>query len=244
MAPPMSARVIQTFLGGIAPFSALSQAELEQLASAAQSIWHRKGARIFEEGAAADCCFVLTAGRLRVVLNSEDGEESVVNEIVPGDLVGEVALLDGYPRSAALVASDKSHLIAIPARAFDVLRRNFAFERELVAQVIARLRDSTEQVRWISSGDAVARVAWSLVRVARREGRREAQWVVIPRKTHEELAAMAGCARETVTRALRELEVNACVQVQKSTMRLDIPRIERYIGAHLGLGPRERLTTT
>ena len=244
MAPSMSARVIQTFLSGVAPFSALSQTELEQLASAAQSNWYRKGARIFEEGASGDCCFVLTAGRLRVVLNSEGGGESVVNEIVPGDLVGEVALLDGYPRSAALVASEKSHLIAIPAKAFDVLRRNPAFERDLVAQVIARLRDSTEHVRWISNGDAVARVAWSLVRVARREGRRDGPAVVIPRKTHEELAAMAGCARETVTRALRGLEEHSCVTSQKNTMRLDIPRIERYIGAHLGLGPRERLATT
>ena len=71
MAVAMSKDVIKRSLAVLAPFSELSEAELDTLARGARSVTVRKNARVFEEGAPADCCLVLTSGRAKVVLSGE-----------------------------------------------------------------------------------------------------------------------------------------------------------------------------
>lgn len=228
MAAPMSASVIKSCLSAVPLFSSLTDAELTQLASAARVVTFRKGARVFEEGAPADCCYVVVAGRAKVVLDSESGDEVALGEVAPGDLVGEVALLDGFTRSAALVAAETCRLIVIPATAFDSLRSNPAFERRLVARVMSTLRDSTEHVRSVATGPSLTRVVWCLGRIARREGKRDGTSVIIPKKPHHELASMAGCTRETVSRALGTLKRKKYVSWDSRTMRLE-DTLQRYL---------------
>ena len=201
------------------------------LAMSARSASYRKNARVFEEGSIADCCFVLTSGRAKVVLDSADGTEVLLADVAPGDLVGEVALLDGFARSAALVALEPCHFIVIPASAFDLLRANAAFERKLVARVMSTLRDSTQHVRHVSNGPSISRVAWCLGRIASREGKRDGKAVIIPKKPHHELAGMAGCTRETVSRALGTLKRKKCISWDAATMRLEIDGLRRYAGS-------------
>src|SRR5688500_18771839 len=111
MGAPMSTGVIKGCLSAVPLFSDLTGTELDFLAAAARSLTFRKGARIFEEGTPADCCYVVTSGRAKVVLDSADGVEIVLGDLSPGDLVGELALLDGFTRSAALVATEACHLL-------------------------------------------------------------------------------------------------------------------------------------
>lgn len=236
----MSPEVVKRYLRAVALFADLSESELDVLASAARDVVFRKGARVFEEGTPADCCYVLTAGRAKVVLESEDGVEILLDDLVPGSLVGELALLDGFTRSAALVTIEPSHFLRIPATAFDRLRSNVAFERKLVARVTSVLRDTNEHVRRVSSGPSVTRVAWCLGRIARREGRRDGKSVVIPKKAHQELAGMAGCTRETVTRALSTLKRKKYVSWDTQTMRLE-DGLQRYIHAELTPAGRQSL---
>ena len=233
MGAPMSTAAVKSRLSAVPLFSGLGASELEFLASAARSVSFRKAARIFEEGALADCCYVLLEGRAKVVLNSEDGGEVLLNDVTPGDLVGEVALLDGFTRSAALLALEPCHLIVIPAAALDALRANPTFERKLVARVMSMLRDTTERVRRVSTGSSIGRVAWCLGRIATREGRREGKNVVIPKKPHHELAGMAGCTRETVSRALSALKRKKIISWDAETMQLDVEGLQRYIRGEL-----------
>jgi CRP-like cAMP-binding protein len=241
MGLPMSMAAIRSHLGAVALFADIGQPELDRLAAAARFVTYRKHARIFEEGSSAECCYLLTAGHARVVLNCDDGDEVLLAEIQPGDLVGELALLDGCARSAALVAAELCHLIVIPAPAFQLLRANKAFEQRLVSQVTSALRDRSEQVRRVATTSSVARVAWCLGRIASREGRREGRIVVIPRKRHQELAGMAGCTRETVSRALSVLKRKQCLSWDAAVMRLQIDGLRRYIrleGADPPAAPR------
>ena len=238
MATPMSTSVVKGCLSAVPLFSDLTDKELDFLASVARSMTFRKGARIFEEGAPADCCYVLTSGRAKVVLDSEDGVEILLGDVSPGDLVGEVALLDGFTRSAALIATEASHLIRIPAAAFDTLRSNLSFERKLVARVTSALRDTNEHVRRVSTGPSITRVAWCLGRIARREGKRDGKAMIIPKKPHQELAGMAGCTRETVSRALGALKRKKYVTWDTHTMRLEVDGLQRYIRSELSVSGR------
>lgn len=225
--------VIRGYLKGVSLFSELPDAELESLAAACRSVVFKKGARIFEEGAPADCCFVLTAGRAQVVLSGNSGAEILLHIVLPAGLVGEVALLDRSHRSASLVAAEQCHLIKIPIASLETLRRNPGFEDKLVARLVTRLRESDDRVRVISTFPSINRVAWCLARIARYSGRREGNLIVIPTASHSELAEMVGCTRETVSRALRALKRRKYVAWDRSSMRLDVEGMQRYLATDL-----------
>jgi len=230
MAGAMGRDVIRGCLQALSPFSELSVAELDTLASGARSLGLKKGARVFEEGSQADCCLVLTAGRAKAVLSADTGSEILLRIIKPISLVGEVALLDGSTRSASLVTMEDCHFIRIPAPLFQQLRRNPEFEQRMVARVASMLRDASDQLRGIATFPAMSRVAWCLGRIARQEGRLEGATVVIPKLTHHELAEMTGCSRETVSRALGTLKRKKYVTWDEDTMRLEMGGFRRLLG--------------
>jgi CRP-like cAMP-binding protein len=225
----MTTATKKEWLKSVNLFSTLSDGELELLAASTASLTAQKHARVFEEGAPGDCCYVMTAGEAHVVLSADGDTEMLVATIRPRMIVGELALLDGSPRSASLVATQLCRFIRIPATAFDELRRNPTFEQRLVKHVATRLRETNEQVRGVALGSSIARVAWCLSRVARQEGTLQRGGIVIPKKAHQELAEMVGCSRETVTRALAALKRRKCVSWSKDTMRLEIEPLQRFL---------------
>jgi len=230
MAVAMSKDGIKSSLAVLTPFSELSEAELDLLASGARSVTVRKNARVFEEGAPADCCLVLTSGRAKVVLSDDNGSDILLRIVRAVSLVGEVALLDRSTRSASLVAMEPCHFIRIPAPLFEQLRRNAGFENRMVARVASMLRDASDQVRGVSTFPAMSRVAWCLGRIARQEGRVDGAIVVIPRLAHQELAEMTGCSRETVSRALNILKRKKCISWDDQNVRLDISVLQKLGG--------------
>ena len=229
MAASMSRSAIRAWLQTVPSFSELSALELERLSAAARSVRARKRARLFEEGSVADCCFVLESGEARVVLSAGSDTEIVLGTLRPGSIVGEIALLDGSTRSAAVVATRDCHFVRIPADAFDQLRSNPRFERKMVAHVIATLREANDQVRGVAPISTMARVTWCFTRIARQEGRRDGTAIVIPRKKHQELADMVACSRETVSRKLEILKRKKCITWDKAVMRLDMDGLRRYL---------------
>ena len=233
MAIGMSRTVIKGYLKSVPLLADLPDEDIDLVVNQARDVSYRRGARVFEEGAAADCCYVLTSGRMRVALSTANGSEILLHVITPTTLVGEVALLDGAARSASLVAIDACHLIRIPAQAFEGLRRNATFEKRVVASVVATLRDSEERVRVIATFPSVNRVAWCLARIARHSGRRDGRAIVVPGTPHQELAEMAGCTRETVTRSLATLRRRKYVSWDASGIRLETDGLQRYLTTEL-----------
>ena len=139
-------------------------------------------------------------------------------------------------RLASLVAAEECHFIRIPAESFERLRKNSAFEDKVVANIAATVRQANNQVRVMASDSTIARVAWCLDRIARHEGKLDGTVAVISRKTHQELAEMIGCARETVSRKLEALRRRKCLSWDKDTMRIDLEKLQRYLPEERG-GP-------
>jgi len=217
--------------------------ELAEVARLARPIPKRKGARVFEEGSAADCCLVLTSGRAKVVLSGTGETEITVGIVEPFTVVGEIGLLDASARSASLIALDACQFIRIPATAFHALRRNAAFENRLLAHVAATLRRANDQLRAIYTFGADDRVAWCLGRLATQRGVRQGTVVLIaPRPAHHELADMAGCSRETVSRALMRLKRKKCVSWDAGSLRLDADALQRHLRGGLALDDVTEIT--
>jgi CRP/FNR family cyclic AMP-dependent transcriptional regulator len=237
MPVPMSKAAMKETLKSVPVFADLTDAELELVASTSRSLSVKRGARVFEEGAPADCCYVLTAGRAKLVLSAEGGTEIIVGLLHPKELTGEVALLDGSARSADLISTEDSHFIRIPKSSFDTLRRNFTFEVRIVAQAVSLLRSANDQVRGTASLPSLSKVAWCLARLARREGTRRGAVVVISKPPHHELAEMAGCARETVTRALGTLKRKKGITWDDDTIAIDVEALQRVLRRDFQIAP-------
>lgn len=118
------------------------------------------------------------------------------------------------------------------------LRANRPFEDRLVAELGSTVRRSDDRVRVVSSFPSVKRVAWCLGRVASVSGRREDGHIVLPKTSHQELAEMAGCTRETVSRAPQLLRKKQYVAVDSRMMRIDIDAMQRYLTNELTVPER------
>jgi len=243
MTTSMSEGVMSELLRRVPMFADLPQAEIESVTRTARALPRRKGARIFEEGSPADCCLVLTSGRAKVALSGAGGAEITLGFVEPFNVVGEMGLLDGSPRSASLIAIEECQFIRIPAQAFHALRRNPAFADRLLSHVSSTLRKANDQLRAIYTFRAEDRIVWGLGRLARQRGRTQGATIVIqPKPAHQELADMTGCSRETVSRALTSLKRRKCLTWDDDSLRLHADILERHIRGGLGLADVTELT--
>lgn len=167
----------------------------------------REGETLFERGDAGDGCYWLRRGVVAVRVASATGEYRILAILGPGAIVGELAMIDGLPRSASVQAVRDCELTFVSRAAFaETLRRHPELYVDIVTTLAARLRQSDEDMVASSFLTARARVARALLQFARQLGEEVGSGRILIRHriTQSDLAAMAGVARESVSRTLRE----------------------------------------
>ncbi len=118
-----------------------------RLASYATTRHVKRGKTIFSKGELGSSLFVVCSGTVEVVVPSAEGKNAVVNLIGEGEIFGEIALLDGGPRTADALALSDCQLMAIERRDFlALLRANPEVTIKLLEVLCSRLRRTTEQV--------------------------------------------------------------------------------------------------
>ncbi len=121
----------------------LTPAEADALEEMGEPGSYAAGEVIFEQGGTADCVFVLRAGRVRVSAAAGDGEEVVLAERGPGELLGELSGIDGQSRSASVTAVDEVSGLVVPLRAFrGFLMDNPRAALSLLELISRRLREA------------------------------------------------------------------------------------------------------
>jgi CRP/FNR family transcriptional regulator, cyclic AMP receptor protein len=162
---------------------------------------------LFAAGDAGDGCYLLEQGMVKVVVTSSTGDERIIAILGPGAVVGELAMIDRLPRSASVVALRDSVLRFTSREVFEkyVNARPEAYQT-LVAILASRLRQADEALTAAAFLTVKARVALALLDLARLIGKPAGQrCIVLDEKIgHADLAAMAGVARENVSRVLSE----------------------------------------
>ena len=96
-------------------FAELSDSELDRVASVAIPRSYPKGVRVFHEGDSSDACYIVRLGDLRVTREHSDGRAIALATLGPGDIFGELAMLDGGSRSASVETLSDAELLALPA---------------------------------------------------------------------------------------------------------------------------------
>jgi CRP/FNR family transcriptional regulator/CRP/FNR family cyclic AMP-dependent transcriptional regulator len=182
----------------------LAPAELEQLASVMRRRRYRRGEVVFHQGDPGDTLHVILQGRVKVVLDTEDGAEAVLFVFGPGDLFGEVALLDGGARSATVTALEPLQTATLRRSAFLALLRRDPAALEAVLVALARtIRRTTDELADLVGLDIDDRLAKKLLELARTHGHPVDGGIQIDlRLTQEELGAMVDTTRATVNKLL------------------------------------------
>ncbi len=189
-------------------FAELSPTELDTLARSAERRDFTRDEVIFAMNEPADGLYVVASGRVKVSIPSSEGREIIIATLGPGQIFGEMALIDDEPRSASVVAQLASTTYRIHRSDFErVLESHPSIARKLLRELSLRLRRANAQMESLVTLDVVGRLARFLIDLARQHGQVLGNgWVAVRRPTHQDIANSIGTTRETVTRLMAELE--------------------------------------
>jgi CRP/FNR family transcriptional regulator/CRP/FNR family cyclic AMP-dependent transcriptional regulator len=185
-------------------FAELDDTTLDVVAAALRPRRFRRGETIFHIDDPGDALFIVASGRVKITIPSEDGSDpAILTTIEPGGFFGELAMLDGAPRSATAVALDTVETHVLRREAFDrLVDSEPVLRRELLAALATEIRRLTAQVEDLHFLDLPGRLARHLLRTLPSEaGEHRVPWPY----TQTELAGMIGGSRQSVNRLLADL---------------------------------------
>jgi CRP-like cAMP-binding protein len=195
-----------------------------------------KGRTIVSVGARSAEVFFVVEGEAQVLLYSSNGKEVSVRPLYGGDLFGELAALDGLPRSASVVAVTDVLLVAMGAADFIAcIESSSSAALWLAKRLGAEVRRLTERVFELSALNVQARLHCELLRMARLgEGGAETLRIS-PAPTHAELANRIGTHREAVTREMRALADRKIIRHHRRMLEfIDLKGLEQAVGRAIG----------
>jgi CRP-like cAMP-binding protein len=184
-------------------FAELSAQELGHLLTFARIERYRPKQHIFLKGSPGDSMMAVLSGAVRISSVGADGREIVLNTMHPGEVFGEIALLDGKERTADATAAAESTLMVILRRDFlPFLRDHPDVAIRLLRVICERLRRTTEQVEDLLFLNLPSRLAKKLVELARAS--RDEHHLAEPtiRHSQREIGTMIGLSRESINKQL------------------------------------------
>jgi CRP/FNR family transcriptional regulator, cyclic AMP receptor protein len=191
------------------------------------------GVVIFHHGDEPGSVLLLLEGRVKLAIAGPQGKELILGFLGPGELLGDVAALDGRPRSATAEAVDAVRACVVPRADFE----RFASSRPeaalaLMRSLAHRLRQADEQRLEFAAYDVVGRVARRLVDLCDRHGEPAAQGTLITLPlSQDELAAWTASSREAVAKALHLLRRLRWVEThRRRIVVLDLAALREYAG--------------
>ncbi len=212
----MSVSDLKAWLGRTMLFDGLEADDLSRIAGIARETVLHTEETLFEQGDESDGLYFIVSGILRVYLTAEDGREATINLLEDGEVIGEIALLDGLPRSAGIAALTDTKLIFIPRDPFmKLLDSSTTLARQVILTLCERLRAANAQVDQAIFHDLRHRLLVLLRQIAVLHGRIEADMAIVDLDiTQGSLAQMLGASREAVNKQLRALQKEGRIEVE------------------------------
>ena len=223
---------VTELLGRTELFHTLDEQVRRELARATTQITFDKGQTIFVQDEWGDRMFVLASGAVKLVVRSRHGEVvELARHWTPAAVFGEVALLDGGPRSATAEAIEPSRLLGIARdQVIRLLRSDAGVVDALLRSLGELVRRANRQTTDLVFLDLQSRLARKLLELAAARGEPSTTVLDHRRFTQTELANMVGGARQTVNLALRSLERRGLIRVSEGKIEiLDMDELKRRV---------------
>ncbi len=189
-----------------------------------------KGEIIFQEGEPGDRLYVILEGKVKLGRSSNDGRESLLAILGPGEMFGELSLFDPGPRTSTAAALTDAVILALSN---EQLRPWLAGRPEVAAALLQalarRLRRTNEAMADLVFSDVPGRVAKALMDLGEKFGEITAEGLMVTHDmTQEELAQLVGASRETVNKALADFAQRGWIRLEsRQVMILDVERLGR-----------------
>ncbi len=208
--------------------AALGDAELAAIRNCGRTRHFSPGDTLMQQGQVGVAVMIVISGRVKIRTIELDGREIILDFRGPGELLGELAVIDGNPRSSSIEAIEAIEVLELPASSFLALvadRREIA--SALLHDVVGRLRDADRKRIQFGASFALGRVAARLVELDKRFGTLTNQGRVISLPiSQEELAGWTGSSREAVAGALRTLRTSGLIATDRRRITvLDLERL-------------------
>jgi CRP/FNR family transcriptional regulator, cyclic AMP receptor protein len=220
-------------LAKVTLFGGLPPGELEGLASLLVQRQYADQEIIFHTGDVGNGLYVVRKGGVAIRLSSAGGKEVILSMLGRGDVFGELALIDGEPRSADAVAREETQLLMLPRDAF---LRYIGARQEMMMQLLIslsrRVRRITDLVHDVAFLDVRGRLAQALLELARTVGQPgPAGEVHTPRLTQKDLANLiGGVSRESINKWLRAYEQQGILRQERGQLvLLDLERLRQEV---------------
>ena len=188
----------------VALFSGLDPEAMRELAGAARRRVFRLGEVIFHRDDPGQVLYVILTGKVKISVTSPDGQEVSLALLSAGDYFGELALLDGQPRSASAVALEPAETLTLQRADFlKAVLRHPRIAVQVMNVLSRRLRQTDAMIEDLLFLDVHGRVAKKLLELGESHGVRTPEGIRIElRLTQGELAAMVGASRESVNKVM------------------------------------------
>lgn len=221
---------VRALLRGLPLFATLDPAVVDGLAERCVTRAVGAGHLLFRAGDPCRGLYVVAEGRVRIFRVNRDGREQVLHVEGPGRPVAELPLFDGGAYPASAMTLEPSRLVFLPREVFENLYRSDPDVAHAVIRALGkRLRHLVHVAETLAFRDVAARLALLLAGYAERQGDPTPDGVRLALdRTQEELALEIGAARESVSRAFRQLERRGLV-AREAPDRLLIPSVQALL---------------
>jgi CRP-like cAMP-binding protein len=185
-------------------FAGLAEAEMEAMAEDCLRRQFQPGEAIFQQGDPGQMLYLVESGQVRIYVQDEQGQETSVKLCGPGDIFGELAVIDGLPRSASAVAMGNTVVHILSRDRFrEHMRRVPQLSLNFMKTLSERVRNSTLQMSSLTMLDTPGRLARKLLELAQEHGDVAPEGVRINLTlTQSDLASLIGTTRESANKAL------------------------------------------
>jgi CRP/FNR family transcriptional regulator, cyclic AMP receptor protein len=207
-------------------FRELEADALDQLCRYAKQVTLKRGATIFSKGDPGNSLYAVISGTVKISISSPEGRNAILNLIGPGEVFGDMAVLDGQARSADATANTNCEIYVIDRRDFlPFMRSQPALAMKLIELLCARLRRTSDQVEQVILQDLPGRLASALLGLTEKTTTESDRRTIAI--TQQEISEMVGMTRESINKQLRawaardwvRLEHGAIVVLDSASLR-------------------------
>jgi CRP/FNR family cyclic AMP-dependent transcriptional regulator len=182
---------------------------------------------VLHDGDRTDNIYFVLSGALKVQISDEEGREVILSILGPGELFGEMGVLDDHPRSATVLAVESSEVVVIGKADFKrCLVENPDVSLFIMRNLAKRLRLADRNIESLALLDVYGRVARLLLEAAETVDGRQ---VVVRKLSKQDIAKMIGASREMVSRVMRDLTAQGLIHEQDGQLILvDLVAFKRH----------------
>lgn len=203
------------FLSTLSLFADLDKEQLEQISIRIQRRTFAPGVTLFHQDMPGTMMYMIETGNVRVISIGRTGQELTLNVLGPGEIFGELSILDGQQRSATALTLDHTVVWLVSQSDLKEFMVNYPSVNQAMIQILVnRVRATARRLEAMTFQDVLGRLAYELLSLAERSGQpcKEGVEITVP-LTQVELATMVGATRESVNKAVSVLRVQNLVDV-------------------------------